>query len=174
MRTFPRKKRGKGLCRCWRDVKLPDPERLMDSYPHQLSGGQQQRVVIAMGLLSNPSLLLLDEPTTALDVTVEAGIVKLVADISKKFGTSQIYISHNLGLILETCDRVFVMYSGEVVEEGTIDSLFTWPRHPYTHGLFACIPLPTADKNAAPLKADPGSAPVAIRTAPGLLLPPAL
>ena len=142
------------------DVKLPDPERIMESYPHQLSGGQQQRVVIAMGLLSNPSLLLLDEPTTALDVTVEAGIVKLVADISKKFGTSQIYISHNLGLILETCDRVFVMYSGEVVEEGTIDSLFTWPRHPYTHGLFACIPLPTADKNAAPLKPIRGQLPL--------------
>jgi len=142
------------------DVKLPDPERLMDAYPHQLSGGQQQRVVIAMGLLSNPSLLLLDEPTTALDVTVEAGIVKLVADISKKFGTSQIYISHNLGLILETCDRVFVMYSGEVVEEGTIDSLFTWPRHPYTHGLFACIPLPTADKHAAPLKPIRGQLPL--------------
>jgi len=141
-------------------VKLPDPERVMESYPHQLSGGQQQRVVIAMGLLSNPSLLLLDEPTTALDVTVEAGIVKLVADISKKFGTSQIYISHNLGLILETCDRVFVMYSGEVVEEGTIDSLFTWPRHPYTHGLFACIPLPTADKNAAPLKPIRGQLPL--------------
>jgi peptide/nickel transport system ATP-binding protein len=142
------------------DVKLPDPERLMNAYPHQLSGGQQQRVVIAMGLLSNPSLLLLDEPTTALDVTVEAGIVKLVADISKKFGTSQIYISHNLGLILETCDRVFVMYSGEVVEEGTIDSLFTWPKHPYTHGLFACIPLPTADKNAAPLKPIRGQLPL--------------
>ena len=142
------------------DVKLPDPERLMDSYPHQLSGGQQQRVVIAMGLLSNPSLLLLDEPTTALDVTVEAGIVKLVADISKKYGTSQIYISHNLGLILETCDRVFVMYSGEVVEEGTINSLFTWPKHPYTHGLFACIPLPTADKNAAPLKPIRGQLPL--------------
>lgn len=142
------------------DVKLPDPERLMNSYPHQLSGGQQQRVVIAMGLLSNPSLLLLDEPTTALDVTVEAGIVKLVGDISKKFGTSQIYISHNLGLILETCDRVFVMYSGEVVEEGTIDSLFTWPKHPYTHGLFACIPLPTADKNAAPLKPIRGQLPL--------------
>ncbi|MBW2513216.1 MAG: ABC transporter ATP-binding protein [Deltaproteobacteria bacterium] len=142
------------------DVKLPDPERLMESYPHQLSGGQQQRVVIAMGLLSNPSLLLLDEPTTALDVTVEAGIVKLVADISKKYGTSQIYISHNLGLILETCDRVFVMYSGEVVEEGTINSLFTWPKHPYTHGLFACIPLPTADKNAAPLKPIRGQLPL--------------
>jgi len=78
------------------------------------------KAVIAMGLLSKPSLLLLDEPTTALDVTVEAGIVSLIADISKKFGTSQIYISHNLGLILETCDRVFVMYSGEVVEEGTV------------------------------------------------------
>jgi peptide/nickel transport system ATP-binding protein len=142
------------------NVKLPDPERIMNAYPHQLSGGQQQRVVIAMGLLSNPALLLLDEPTTALDVTVEAGIVKLVADISKRFGTSQIYISHNLGLILETCDRVFVMYSGEVVEEGTIDSLFTWPKHPYTHGLFACIPLPTADKNAAPLKPIRGQLPL--------------
>ncbi len=142
------------------DVKLPDPDRIMNSYPHQLSGGQQQRVVIAMGLLSNPALLLLDEPTTALDVTVEAGIVKLIADISKKYGTSQIYISHNLGLILETCDRVFVMYSGEVVEEGTIDSLFTWPRHPYTHGLFGCIPLPTADKNAAPLKPIRGQLPL--------------
>jgi peptide/nickel transport system ATP-binding protein len=142
------------------DVKLPDPERVMNSYPHQLSGGQQQRVVIAMGLLSNPSLLLLDEPTTALDVTVEAGIVNLISDISKKFGTSQIYISHNLGLILETCDRVFVMYSGEVVEEGTINSLFTWPKHPYTHGLFSCIPLPTADKNAAPLKPIRGQLPL--------------
>ena len=148
-------------------VKLPDPERVMDAYPHQLSGGQQQRVVIAMGLLSNPSLLLLDEPTTALDVTVEAGIVKLVADISQQFGTSQIYISHNLGLILETCDRVFVMYSGEVVEEGTIDSLFTWPRHPYTHGLFACIPLPTADKNAAPLKPIRGQLPLPFDRPPG-------
>ena len=142
------------------DVKLPDPERIMESYPHQLSGGQQQRAVIAMGLLSKPSLLLLDEPTTALDVTVEAGIVTLIGDISKKFGTSQIYISHNLGLILETCDRVFVMYSGEVVEEGTINSLFTWPKHPYTHGLFSCIPLPTADKNAAPLKPIRGQLPL--------------
>jgi peptide/nickel transport system ATP-binding protein len=149
------------------DVKLPDPERIMNAYPHQLSGGQQQRVVIAMGLLSNPALLLLDEPTTALDVTVEAGIVKLIADISGKFGTSQIYISHNLGLILETCDRVFVMYSGEVVEEGTIDSLFTWPKHPYTHGLFGCIPLPHADKNAAPLVPIRGQLPLPHERPPG-------
>ena len=142
------------------DVRLPDPERVMNAYPHQISGGQQQRVVIAMALLSNPSLLLLDEPTTALDVTVEAGITKLIADISREYGTSQIYISHNLGLILEVCDRVFVMYSGEVVEEGTINSLFTWPKHPYTHGLFGCIPLPTADKNAAPLKPIRGQLPL--------------
>ncbi len=149
------------------DVRLPDPDRVMEAYPHQLSGGQQQRVVIAMGLLANPSLLVLDEPTTALDVTVEAGIVNLIADISKQFNTAQIYISHNLGLILETCDRVFVMYSGEVVEEGTIDSLFSWPRHPYTHGLFSCIPLPTADKNAAPLKPIRGQLPLPHERPPG-------
>ena len=142
------------------DVNIPDPDRVLASYPHQLSGGQQQRVVIAMGLLSNPDLLLLDEPTTALDVTVEAGIVKLIANISKKFGTSQIYISHNLGLILETCDRVFVMYSGEVVEEGRIKPLFKSPRHPYTHGLFGCIALPTADKTAAPLTPIRGQLPL--------------
>ncbi len=142
------------------DVNIPDPDRVLASYPHQLSGGQQQRVVIAMGLLSKPDLLLLDEPTTALDVTVEAGIVKLIASLSEKFGTSQIYISHNLGLILETCDRVFVMYSGEVVEEGRIRPLFRNPRHPYTHGLFGCIPLPTADKNAAPLTPIRGQLPL--------------
>jgi peptide/nickel transport system ATP-binding protein len=93
-------------------VRLPDPERMMRSYPHQLSGGQQQRIVIAMALLSKPALLLLDEPTTALDVTVEAGIVDLVKDLSKRYGTSMIFVSHNLGLILETCDRITVMYSG--------------------------------------------------------------
>ena len=142
------------------DVRLPDPERVLDAYPHQLSGGQQQRVVIAMGLLSNPALLLLDEPTTALDVTVEAGITKLIAELGKKYGTSQLYISHNLGLILEVCNKVCVMYAGETVEEGKIDSVFTWPRHPYTHGLFGCIPLPTADKNAAPLKPIRGQLPL--------------
>ncbi len=132
-------------------VKLPDPQRIMDSYPHQISGGQQQRVVIAMALLSKPALLLLDEPTTALDVTVEAGIVQLIKDIAKQFGTSMIYISHNLGLILETCDRITVMYSGEAVEAGSVQTVFNEMRHPYTRGLFASIPLPGTNKNSRPL-----------------------
>src|SRR5690606_26380902 len=101
-------------------VRLPDPDRIMDAYPHQLSGGQQQRVVISMALLARPQLLLLDEPTTALDVTVEAGIVALIKELARELGTSMIFVSHNLGLILETCDRITVMYSGEAVEEGDI------------------------------------------------------
>ena len=142
------------------NVRLPDPQRIMDSYPHQISGGQQQRVVIAMALLSNPTLLLLDEPTTALDVTVEAGIVDLIKEIAEEFGTSMIYISHNLGLILETCDRITVMYSGEAVEVGDIRDVFDEMRHPYTRGLFSSIPVPGADKNARPLVAIPGQLPL--------------
>ena len=141
-------------------VKLPDPARMMGSYPHQLSGGQQQRIVIAMALLSNPDLLLLDEPTTALDVTVEAGIVELVKELGRKTGTSMLFISHNLGLILETCDKITVMYSGEAVETGKVHEVFDRMRHPYTQGLFNSIPLPGADKNSRPLIAIPGQLPL--------------
>jgi peptide/nickel transport system ATP-binding protein len=117
-------------------------------------------VVIAMALLSNPALLILDEPTTALDVTVEAGIVALIKEIAGRFGTSMVYISHNLGLILETCDRITVMYSGEAVETGTVGEVFDRMRHPYTRGLFNSIPLPGADKNARPLVPIPGQLPL--------------
>ncbi len=142
------------------DVRLPDPERVLAAYPHQLSGGQQQRVVIAMALLAQPSLLLLDEPTTALDVTIEAGIVELIRDISSRLGTSMLYISHNLGLILETCSRVNVMYSGEIVEEGGVGDVFQKPNHPYTQGLFRCIPLPGTDKTTRPLQPIRGQLPL--------------
>ena len=141
-------------------VRLTDAGRVMEAYPHQLSGGQQQRIVIAMALLAKPDLLLLDEPTTALDVTVEAGIVDLIRDIGRDFGTSMIYISHNLGLIMETCDRVSVMYSGDVVEEGSIDAVFNDMRHPYTRGLFGAIPLPSADKRLRPLQPIRGQLPL--------------
>ncbi|WP_420863517.1 dipeptide ABC transporter ATP-binding protein [Algirhabdus cladophorae] len=142
------------------DVKLPDPARILNSFPHQLSGGQQQRIVIAMALMSKPSLLILDEPTTALDVTVEAGIVELVKDLGKKYGTSMLFISHNLGLVLETCDRICVMYSGETVETGSIEDVFDKMQHPYTQALFRSIPLPGADKNSRPLVAIPGNFPL--------------
>jgi peptide/nickel transport system ATP-binding protein len=142
------------------DVKLPDPQRILNSFPHQLSGGQQQRIVIAMALMSEPSLLILDEPTTALDVTVEAAVVELVKDLGKKYGTSMLFISHNLGLVLETCDRICVMYSGEAVETGRIEDVFDKMQHPYTQALFRSIPLPGADKNARPLVAIPGNFPL--------------
>ncbi len=148
-------------------VRLPDPARILGSYPHQLSGGQQQRIVIAMALMSKPSLLILDEPTTALDVTVEAGIVDLVKDLGRDFGTSMLFISHNLGLVLETCDRICVMYSGEAVETGPVAEVFDEMRHPYTQGLFRSIPLPGADKTTRPLVAIPGSFPLPHMRPPG-------
>ena len=141
-------------------VKLPDAQRIMESFPHQLSGGQQQRIVIAMALLSKPSLLLLDEPTTALDVTVEAGIIELVRGLSEEIGTSMLFVSHNLGLIMETCNRITVMYSGETVETGEIQEVFRNMRHPYTKGLLRSIPLPGKNKYDSPLEAIEGQLPL--------------
>ena len=148
-------------------VRLPDPERLMRSYPHQISGGQQQRVVIAMALLSRPKLLLMDEPTTSLDVTVEAGIIDLVKDLTARFGVSILFISHNLGLVRSTCDRVVVMYSGEVVESGSTSLVFERPRHPYTLGLLRSLPAPDANKNARVLQSIPGQLPPPNARPPG-------
>ncbi|MBN36174.1 MAG: ABC transporter ATP-binding protein [Rhodospirillaceae bacterium] len=150
-----------------RDVNMPDPESVMGRYPHQISGGQQQRVVIAMAMLSNPSLLLLDEPTTALDVTVEATVIDLIANLREKYNTTLLYISHNLGLIVKVCDRVGVMYSGSMVEEGTIEELFKKTRHPYTFGLFDCIPTLGADKHARTLEPIPGQVSLPHERPPG-------
>ena len=149
------------------DVRLPDPDRILKAYPHQLSGGQQQRIVIAIALMSKPALLILDEPTTALDVTVEAGIVDLVKGLGRKYGTSILFISHNLGLILDVCDRLCVMYSGEAVETGAVAEVFDRMRHPYTQALFRSIPLPGADKNTHPLVSIPGNFPLPHERPPG-------
>ena len=141
-------------------VRLPDPDRLMRSYPHQISGGQQQRVVIAMALLAKPKLLLMDEPTTALDVTVEAGIIDLIRDLSSQFGASILFISHNLGLVRRTCDRIVVMYSGQAVESGPTRDVFDRTRHPYTQGLLRSLPVPDADKSGHTLRTIPGQVPL--------------
>jgi len=135
------------------EVRLADPDRVMAAYPHQLSGGQQQRIVIAMALLAQPSLLLLDEPTTALDTTIAAGIAELIKEVRHKFGTSMLYISHDLGRIMEVCDRVCVMYAGQVVESGPARQVFDAPRHPYTRGLLRAMPLPGTHKQTRPLRA---------------------
>ncbi|MGM0394000.1 MAG: oligopeptide/dipeptide ABC transporter ATP-binding protein, partial [Thermodesulfobacteriota bacterium] len=121
-------------------VHMPDAANVMNRYVHMISGGQQQRVVIAMALLNNPSLLIMDEPTTALDVTVEAAVLDLVEDLKKDFNTGIIFITHNLGVVAKVSDRLCVMYAGEMVEQGPIEKLFTSPAHPYTRGLLCCVP----------------------------------
>jgi len=124
----------------FRLVGIPEPETRMDSYPHQLSGGLRQRVMIAMALVCEPKLLIADEPTTALDVTIQAQILELMQDLRKRLNTAIILITHDLGVVAELCDRVVVMYAGEVVEEAGIFELFEQPSHPYTLGLMGSIP----------------------------------
>ena len=123
-----------------RRVEMPDPERQIDAYAHELSGGMRQRVMIAMALVCNPTLLIADEPTTALDVTIQAQILALLDKLRRDIGMAVLFITHNLGVVAEIADRVVVMYAGRVVEEGDVRSLFRAPRHPYTRGLLACLP----------------------------------
>src|ERR1700722_7376587 len=142
-----------------RKVQISDPGRVMRRYPHELSGGMAQRAVIAMALASSPSLLILDEPTTALDATVEAEVLDLVAALRQEFDTSVLFISHNLAVIAKMCDRVGVLYAGEMVEEGPARQVFDDPRHPYTVGLLRCIPRRGQRKDRDRLDTIPGFLP---------------
>ena len=121
-------------------VGIPEPEMRLDNYPHQLSGGMRQRVMIAIGLACNPDVLIADEPTTALDVTIQAQIIDLIKRLQEEFGMSIIWITHDLGVVAGLVDRVMVMYAGHVVEEATVDQLYYEPQHPYTIGLLKCLP----------------------------------
>ena len=154
------------------EVNLPDPEAVFARYPHQISGGQQQRVVIAMALMAEPSLLIMDEPTTGLDVTVEAAVLDLVRKLRQKHNSAIVFISHNLGTVVRICDRIGVMYSGELVEEGSIGSVFRNPRHPYTRGLLDCIPVLGSDKNSSPLMPIHGQVPPALDRPDGCIFSP--
>jgi len=141
-----------------RKVRIPAPEQRIHEYPHQLSGGMRQRIMIAMALINTPKLLIADEPTTALDVTVQAQILELIKDLQRDIGMSVILITHDLGVIAETCDEVVVMYGGRVVERAEVHELFANPRHAYTRGLLDSIPR-LDSKPKTKLKAIPGNVP---------------
>ncbi len=136
---------------------IPDPSRRADAYPHEISGGMAQRVMIAMALACEPELLIADEPTTALDVTIQAQILELLRDLRERLGTAIVLITHDLGVVSEFCDRVAVMYAGEVVEEQERDAIFRNPRHPYTQGLLGAIPRPGTGRGQ--LRVIPGQVP---------------
>jgi peptide/nickel transport system ATP-binding protein len=155
-------------------VRIPEPARRALEYPHQLSGGMRQRAMIAMALACRPALLIADEPTTALDVTIQAQILKLILDLQEELGTGLILITHDLGVVAQTAQRVIVMYAGRKVEEADVDSLFAAPRHPYTRGLMASIPaLPLAGSRAsARLTEIPGTVPSLVRLPPGCAFAP--
>ena len=154
-------------------VGIPEPERRFDAYPHQLSGGMRQRVMIALAIACHPALLLADEPTTALDPTIQSQILELIATLSREMNTATILITHNLGIVAGVCDRVAVMYGGRIVEVAPRDQLFAEPRHPYTLGLLQCVPR--VDRiTAGTVPEHPGPAAGPGRADPGLLVRAAL
>ncbi len=129
-------------------VGIPEPRKRIDQYPHEFSGGMRQRIVIAIALVNNPRLLIADEPTTALDVTVQAQILELIATLQQEFGSAVLLITHDLGVVAEITSRVMVMYGGRVVEEGTVDNIFSAPTHPYTLGLLGSVHSLDGDRHA--------------------------
>ena len=151
-------------------VGIPSASRRLDDYPHQLSGGQRQRVMIAIALCCNPRLLIADEPTTALDVTIQAQILDLLLDLRDEFGMAMIIITHNMGVVAETADRVLVMYAGRVVEQAPVAGIFDRPLHPYTRGLLSCVP--SLEQETERLTAIPGTLPEPARRPPGCRFAP--
>lgn len=152
------------------DIGLPDSESLMDAYPHQLSGGMQQRALIAMALSSDPDLLIADEPTTALDVTIQAQILDLLISLQRARDIGVLLITHNLAIVSETCQRVVVLYAGRVAELGDVEAIFHQPGHPYTQGLLAAVPTP--ESRGSDLKMIPGLVPSGLDPAPGCAFAP--
>jgi peptide/nickel transport system ATP-binding protein len=154
-------------------VRIPRAETRLDDYPHQFSGGMRQRVMIAMALSCSPKLLIADEPTTALDVTIQAQILDLLAEMKSRFGMAIMLITHAMGVVAETAQRVVVMYAGRVVEEATVERLFASPLHPYTQGLIRSIPRIDRDAGTrARLEAIPGVVPSLIAPPPGCRFAP--
>jgi oligopeptide/dipeptide ABC transporter ATP-binding protein len=156
-------------------VGISAPERRYGNYPHQLSGGMRQRVMIAMALCCRPALLIADEPTTALDVTIQAQILALIAGLKRDTGTSVLFITHNLGVVAQIADRVVIMYGGRVVEQGTVREVFTQPRHPYTRGLLNSVPgawKRLGGEAGSRLEAIPGNVPSPFRLPPGCAFAP--
>ena len=149
-----------------RDVAINDPERRARDYPHQLSGGMRQRIMIAMAIVNRPQLLIADEPTTALDVTVQVQILELLADLRRKFNLAMLFISHDLAVVSEVADRVAVMYAGSLVELGSKHTLFRSPAHPYTRGLLQAVPTLKTDRHR-PLQTIEGTVPSARAMPPG-------
>ncbi|WP_082235120.1 ABC transporter ATP-binding protein [Halobacillus massiliensis] len=146
-------------------VGIPDPGKKISQYPHELSGGMRQRVMIAMALACSPSLLIADEPTTALDVTIQAQILELLDDLKNEYGMGMVMVTHDMGVVAEVADRIMVMYAGKVVETGTVEEIFNNPSHPYTRGLLASVP--DIDDTSQKLKAIPGSLPGLNEVIPG-------
>jgi len=173
-RSMSRDETWKQAVEMLRLVRIPEPARRAQEYPHQLSGGMRQRAMIAMALACRPALLIADEPTTALDVTIQAQILALVLELQKELGMGLILITHDLGVVAQTAQRVIVMYAGKKVEEADVETLFAGPRHPYTRGLMASIPaLPTPGTNAdARLAEIPGMVPALTRLPPGCAFAP--